>query len=221
MAGCMIVRRLNSKFPKFRTASHEQSTSARAFATAAAKVPDDSSVEVERRSETKASPNVIRDRALFNQNRGRPANFSPGVFSPFLSDPSSFMRPTSLMQMMDTMDRVFSSAEPLSFGGLRSRTPWDAMEDDKCFKIRMDMPGMTKNDVKITVEDGDLVVKAEHNKSEGEDDWSSRASGTYNARIKLPDNIEIDAIKAEVKDGVLKVIAPKTGTKQKREVKID
>ncbi|KAH7445140.1 hypothetical protein KP509_02G109000 [Ceratopteris richardii] len=109
-----------------------------------------------------------------------------------------------------------------SMGSLRDRIPWDVMEDDKCFKMRMDMPGMTKEDVKLSVEDGDLVVKAEHNIEEGEDDWSSRSYGSYYARIKLPENVDMNDIKAEMKDGVLKVTAPKAeGAKQRHEVQIE
>lgn len=210
MAIRFISRRLPS-FPKLGNLSEEvQVCSPRALATAAAKAHDDA-VQVDRKE---GHPPASQSR--------RPRSFLPGLFSPF-------GQTTSLMQMMDTMDRLFdnslltSVAEPSRLlRNANSRTPWDVMEDDKCFKLRMDMPGMSKEDVKLAVEDGDLVMKAEHKAEDEEDDWSARSYGSYNVRIKLPENVDPNGIKAEMKDGVLKVQAHKVeGKKEKLEVQVE
>lgn len=82
------------------------------------------------------------------------------------------------------------------------------------------MPGMTKQDVKVWVEENMLVVKAEKKKkkseSENEDengeDWSSKSYGRYSCRIALPENVQFEKIKAEVRDGVLYITIPKATT---------
>ena len=143
-----------------------------------------------------------------------------GLFSPFFG-PS-----TSLTQMMDTVDRLFDGQTLLDpyrrFGDMLSdsRIPWDVVEDDKCIKLRVDMPGYTKDEVQLTVEDDELVLKADHEAKEEEDDWSMRSYGSCNLRIRLPENVDPSGIKAELKDGVLKVKAPKVEVNKKETHKV-
>ncbi|XP_050206313.1 small heat shock protein, chloroplastic-like [Mercurialis annua] len=130
-------------------------------------------------------------------------------------------------QMMETMERIMedpftystnwstSSPSPMNqrngFG--RGRTPWEIKEAENEYKLRFDMPGMTKQDVKIWVEDKMLVLKAEKKveKQDEDDDeeWSAKSYGKYSSRIALPENIQFEKIKAEVRDGVLYISIPK------------
>lgn len=84
------------------------------------------------------------------------------------------------------------------------------------------MPGMTRDDVKVWVEDKMLVVKAEKklNKKNAnggigrggedeEDEWSAKSYRKYSSRIALPENVVFEKITAEVKDGVLYINIPK------------
>ncbi|XP_077210120.1 small heat shock protein, chloroplastic-like [Tasmannia lanceolata] len=131
----------------------------------------------------------------------------------------------TVQQMMDTMERIME--DPLSYPSLsedngvsyrRGRTPWEIKEGEQEFKMRFDMPGMTKKDVKVWVEEKMLVVRAEKmpmknpQGKEEEEEWSSKSYGRYSSRIALPDNIEMEKIKAEVKDGVLYITIPKGKT---------
>lgn len=130
--------------------------------------------------------------------------------------------------MMDTMDRLIE--DPFAYSGSwpspmpsetngysRGRTPWEIKEGETEYKMRFDMPGMTKEDVKVWVEEKMLVVKAEKllkkkgekENEEEEEEWSAKSYGKYSCRIALPENIQFENIKAEVKDGVLYIITPK------------
>lgn len=110
----------------------------------------------------------------------------------------------------------------------KGRTPWEIKEEEGEYKMRFDMPGMTKDDVKVWVEEKMLVVKAEKaakkrninggenvNASEEEGDWSAKSYGRYSSRIALPENVEFEKIKAEVKDGVLYINIPKASPNAK------
>lgn len=135
----------------------------------------------------------------------------------------------TVQQMMDTMDRVME--DPLAFNGgwvagpssedvgyRRGRTPWEIKESEGEYKMRFDMPGMTKQDVKVSVEEKMLVVKAEKvvDKNNGkEEEWSPKSYGKYNTRVALPDNVDFEKIKAEVKDGVLYITIPKATSNPK------
>lgn len=125
----------------------------------------------------------------------------------------------TMRQMLDTMDRLFDDA--LTFPGSSQtvrelRTPWDMDEDECEIKMRFDMPGLSKEDVKVSVEDDILVIRGERNKDEGKDDvWSRRSYSSYDTRLQLPENCEIGNINAEFKDGVLYISIPKKVVERK------
>lgn len=127
----------------------------------------------------------------------------------------------TVQQMMDTMERIME--DPSTYpavreegggGYRRGRTPWEIKEGENEYKMRFDMPGMTKKDVRVCVEEKMLVVKAEK-QAEEEEEWSPKSYGRYSSRIALPENIEMEKIKAEVKDGVLYLSIPKAKTSSK------
>ncbi|KAL5760055.1 hypothetical protein ACOSP7_018553 [Xanthoceras sorbifolium] len=153
----------------------------------------------------------------------------------------------TVQQMMETMERmmedpfVYSGTWPSesagSTGGYnrRGRTPWEIKEGENEYKMRFDMPGMTKGDVKMWVDQEKmLVVKAEKvpNKKqngqennnggvaadveEEEEEWSSKSYGRYSSRIALPENVNFEKIKAEIKDGVLYITIPKASSNNGR-----
>ena len=133
-------------------------------------------------------------------------------------DPLSPMR--TMRQMLETMDRMFEDAMTFPGSGRNTageiRAPWDIMEDEKEVKMRFDMPGMSKEEVKVSVEDDVLVIKGEHKAEEGEGEegkdeswWRGKSSSNYDMRLMLPDNCEKDKVRAELKNGVLLVSVPK------------
>ncbi|AES81944.2 hsp20/alpha crystallin family protein [Medicago truncatula] len=73
--------------------------------------------------------------------------------------------------------------------------------------LRLDTPGLGKEDVKISVEQNTLTIKGEGAKESEEVEEGGRK---FSSRIDLPEKLyKIDQIKAEMKNGVLKVIVPK------------
>ncbi|KAL8130717.1 hypothetical protein V2J09_019872 [Rumex salicifolius] len=128
----------------------------------------------------------------------------------------------TVQQMMDAMDRLME--DPFAYnwaegnGYPRRRAPWNIKESQTSYKIRYDMPGMNRTDVKVWVEDKMLVLKAEKKKSQvdDEDDWPPETYGKYSNRIALPETVDLEKIKAEVKDGVLYITIPKARETSKK-----
>eukprot|EP01018_Ginkgo_biloba_P010691 Gb_40446 [translate_table: standard] len=133
------------------------------------------------------------------------------IFDPF---PAS----RTLNQMMDTVNRLFENFAPSGTEMENFRTAYDVAEDEKSYKLRFDMPGLSKEEVKVSVEDGSLVIKGEHSEEAKKENWSTRSYGSYNTRIILPDNVRLEDIKAEMKNGVLQVCVPKTEEESKQNV---
>lgn len=133
-----------------------------------------------------------------------------------------------MRQMLDTMDRIFEDAMVLpgrrSQAGGEIRSPWDIQEDEHEIRMRFDLPGLSKEDVKVSVEDDVLVITGEHKKGQGGegskaedggDSWWSRSYSSYNTRLQLPENCDKDKVRAELKNGILFITVPKTKAEKK------
>ncbi|XVF74733.1 hypothetical protein PTKIN_Ptkin13bG0135600 [Pterospermum kingtungense] len=149
-------------------------------------------------------PRTENRRSLWNW-RNNQHDYAPPLYEFFPSGLGN-----ALLQATENMNRLFESLNLTPASQLMGRVK----EQDDCYKLRYDVPGLTKEDVKITIEDGVLTIKGEHKeeKEEGSEDeqWSARSYGYYNTSLVLPDDAKVDEIKAELKDGVLSIIVPRT-----------
>ncbi|XP_018730058.2 23.6 kDa heat shock protein, mitochondrial isoform X1 [Eucalyptus grandis] len=156
---------------------------------------DDGSKAVDVDQTPDCSVSRRRDRSL--------APFSDSdAFDPFF--------PTrSLSQVLNLMDQLMEDPFQASSGfGGGSRRAWDVKEDDKALRLRIDMPGLSKEDVKLAVEQNTLIIRGEGGEPEGGGD--EEGARRYSSRIDLPlDLYKLEEIKAEMKNGVLKVVVPK------------
>ncbi|GMI75084.1 heat shock protein 21 [Hibiscus trionum] len=125
-----------------------------------------------------------------------------------------FSTARTVQQMMETMEDPFSYSGSWPENSRGRRRPWEIKEREGEYKVRFDIPGMTKDDVKVWVEENMLVFKAEkvgkkEINGEEEEEWDAKSFGKYGSRIALPENVEFEKIKAQVKDGVLYFTIPK------------
>ncbi|XP_061374662.1 15.7 kDa heat shock protein, peroxisomal [Gastrolobium bilobum] len=93
----------------------------------------------------------------------------------------------------------------------------DWLESPTSHIIKINVPGFSKDDIKVQVEDGNILhIKGEGAKEEaqGKDTvWHVTERGTmkgdFSRAIELPENVKVDQIKAHVENGVLTVVVPK------------
>ena len=89
----------------------------------------------------------------------------------------------------------------------------DIVEKDKEYLIKIDLPQVPKEDVKVTCDDGVLTVRGER-KVEKEEKGdkvhrTERFYGMFERSFMLPDDVDTPAIRAESKDGVLTMHIPR------------
>ncbi|MDK2886126.1 MAG: hypothetical protein PWP54_684 [Thermosipho sp. (in: thermotogales)] len=100
----------------------------------------------------------------------------------------------------------------------------DAYETDKELVIEVELPGLKKEDVKITVEDGILTIKGER-KFDREDKKKNyrlieRVEGRFERSFTLPEYVDLEKIKAKFEDGILKIEIPKKEEKARKVIDI-
>ncbi|XVE89099.1 hypothetical protein DITRI_Ditri19aG0123200 [Diplodiscus trichospermus] len=158
-------------------------------------------------------PRRRNKRSLWNWNwRNNRHDYAPALYEFFPSDLGN-----ALLQATENINRLFDSLNLTP-----SQLMGQVKKQDDSYKLRYDVPGLTKEDVKITIDEGVLTIKGEHREEEeeGSDDehWSASSYGYYNTSLVLPDDAKVDDIKAELKDGVLSIIIPRI-EQPKRDVK--
>ncbi|XP_074317428.1 small heat shock protein, chloroplastic-like isoform X1 [Silene latifolia] len=140
----------------------------------------------------------------------------PGLFSGYVFDPFASTR--SVSQLMNIMDQlvdnpILAGTRGVGTGGVRRG--WDVKEDEEGLQLKVDMPGLGKEHVKVAVEENTLIIKGEGEKEKEEEESRRR----YSSRIELTPNMyKVDGIKAEMKNGVLKVVVPKVKEDERKDV---
>ena len=117
------------------------------------------------------------------------------------------------------MMREFAGEMDRMFRGEGSTTQLESwaprMDVEQCggnLVVSAELPGLKREDVKVEVTDDNLTIQGERKQEHKEDHegfhrWE-RNYGRFYRSIALPDGAKIDQIKAELKDGVLKVSIP-------------
>ena len=100
----------------------------------------------------------------------------------------------------------------------------DITETDTAYLIKGEIPGVNKEDVKVNIEDGMLIMSGER-KQEKEEQGKKfhrieRCYGSFMRSFRLPDNVDESAVKAEFKDGMLNVTLPKSAQAKTKAVNV-
>ncbi|MQL87306.1 hypothetical protein Taro_019848 [Colocasia esculenta] len=135
------------------------------------------------------------------------------VWGPFQSFPfNTTSLPLTLFRGWDSETSAFADA----------RVDWKETPEAHVFKA--DLPGVNKEEVKVEVEEGRILqISGQRSKEKEEktDTWHrvERSGGSFVRRFRLPENAQVDQVKASMENGVLTVTVPKEEAKKKPEVK--
>ncbi|XAR66134.1 hypothetical protein NMG60_11012237 [Bertholletia excelsa] len=130
---------------------------------------------------------------------------------------NSFPTTRSLNQILNVMDRFMDHPFATASRGFGAgpRRSWDVKETDDGLYLRIDMPGLGKEHVKVSLVQNTLIIKGEGEKEPDKEESGQR----YTSRIDLPENLyKTDQVKAEMKNGVLKVVVPKVKEEDRADV---
>jgi HSP20 family protein len=130
-----------------------------------------------------------------------PAFFEPRLFGP---------------RWLKEFDRFFAREFPFTTGGNPFEADWvpemEVFERNNVFTVRLDAPGLKKEELKVHVTEGVLTVEGErkHETEEEKNHWyrKERTYGAFRRTVPLPEGVDPREVKATFTNGVLEVTVP-------------
>ena len=124
----------------------------------------------------------------------------------------------------DGFERFFGAVAPTE--GATPRSPaLDVTESERDYSVKLDMPGVAKEDIKVTIDGRNVSVQAQsqHKEEKKEGDrvvWRERSLTSYARTFALP--VEVDPVEsgAKLENGVLTLTLPKRNSPARAHIKI-
>lgn len=136
---------------------------------------------------------------------------------------------TDIFDLRDDMNRLFGDYFSSRRNKLSHNIGWlpsvDVAETENEYTIKADVPGMKKEDIRISIENSTMTISGER-KEEAEEKKKNyvrreKSYGSFMRSFELPHAIDSKNIKASYTDGVLTVNVPKSEDAKPKEIKID
>jgi HSP20 family protein len=133
---------------------------------------------------------------------------------------------SDVVQFRDEVGRWFDALDKKGEG--KKATVWapdvDIKETDHDVQLKADLPGMKKEDIDISVDDDQLIIKGErkYEKEEKDKDFVriERSYGSFYRSFNIGVPVKADKIKASYKDGVLDIVIPKAEVKKPKKIEV-
>jgi HSP20 family protein len=102
--------------------------------------------------------------------------------------------------------------------------PVDIVEEEGRYVVNAELPGVRKGDLKISMHEGKLSINAERKHKDVPEEASRLrneiALGQYRRTITIPAEIKLDEITAELANGILQIVLPKSDNARVREIRL-
>jgi len=122
----------------------------------------------------------------------------------------------SIENLRKDMEKAFSSFPSIHMPAIPKmpQTSCDVIDEGAQFRVKLDVPGVKKNEIKLQVTDNSIEVSAEHKESSEEKKKNylrkERSQVSYYRALPLSENVVSGQVKAKLVDGVLDIILPKS-----------
>ncbi len=125
-------------------------------------------------------------------------------------------------------DRLFGSFFPTFDEDAEPNVSWtphlDVLETEDAYLLEMDVPGVSRDDIQINLQDGVLTVSGERSSREVTENDNvvrvERQAGRFFRSFRLPKQINDQKIEARHENGVLMVTLPKIEESKPRKIKV-
>jgi len=132
-----------------------------------------------------------------------------------------------LVSLRDDFDRLLENF--FGRGPIEKEEFWapvmDVVESNGNIEVKAELPGMKKEDIKVTVKDNILSVSGERKQEKETKDKTfhriERYYGKFCRSIELPSEVDSDKVKATYKDGVLNITLPKPESAKPKQIEVE
>jgi len=130
-----------------------------------------------------------------------------------------------LTDLRDEIDHLFEAPLARTSEFLGWTPAFDVYEEKDTFVVKAELPGMKKEDINVSLQDGNLIISGErqtdtHN--EGTEVYrAERFFGKFQRSAALPATVAADKVKAQYKDGMLTVTLPKTEEAKPKQIDVN
>jgi HSP20 family protein len=131
--------------------------------------------------------------------------------------------------MQDDFNRLFTTTLPRLFNGEEVLSgSWsprvDISETENSIVLEADLPGLKPEDFKLSIENFKLTLSGERKFEEEKkgENWHrvERSYGSFARTFSLPNTVSVEEVKADFKDGVLRVTLPKREEVKARQIEV-
>ena len=135
----------------------------------------------------------------------------------------------SLPAVQDELDRAFDRLlrnwmSPASLSEFDWNPSVDVSETDDAIIVTAEIPGISPDDIDVSVDENQLVISGEKRQEEEEKEKNyyrmERSYGSFKRIFTLPRSADIDRVSAEQKDGILTITVPKTEVAKGKKVQV-
>lgn len=125
----------------------------------------------------------------------------------------------------DTFDRFFGSSATAESDGARSPA-LDVAESDRGYTVKLEMPGVAKEDVKVAIEGRQITVQAQSERTEERKEgdrvvYRERSASSYARSFTLPMEVDQAESGAKLENGVLTLTLPKRGARSAAQITVN
>jgi HSP20 family protein len=126
----------------------------------------------------------------------------------------------------DAFDRFFGQVGAPVGEGVASRSPaLDVAESERGYTVKLEMPGVAKEDVKVSIEGRQITVQAQSQRSEERKDgervvYRERSVSSYARTFTLPLEVDQAEAGARLEHGVLTLTLPKRGARNAAQITV-
>ena len=117
----------------------------------------------------------------------------------------NYKRDNSLMDIIFDFDEYVDNIRSKSL----IEPNYKIKENKEKYYLYLNIPGIDKKDIDLNIDDSALIVKTKRKKEEEEYSFYGSTLDNYYKSFDIPDNIQIDKIKANSKNGILTIEIPK------------
>ena len=140
-------------------------------------------------------------------------------------DPFRTMARFDPMQEMEELLKENRWMPGLRRLGSESMMKMDVTETDQAYTVKAEMPGVTKEDIKVSIEGNNVSITAEVKKVQEEKEGenlihSERYYGQQSRHFSLAQEVDDSKAEAKYHDGVLELILPKKASSGRKQISI-